>query len=165
MNQGIAAATVIATLVLPGCAADVQEIRITSVRLTATSPSTDEIPYGSAATVNVFVKMDKVVTATAGQIVKIQLWDDDGPGDDQITKEKKLTIKQNRRQGNVKINISCTNKGELKGNKGTDTDDGSAGAVREYELFAYDTVDQESSAENDIKCVPMTEDESGGSSQ
>lgn len=165
MNGKISSTALVAMVILAGCAADVKEIEITSVRLTPTSASTDEIPYGSNAMVNVFVKLDKTVSAAAGQSVKVQLWDDDGAADDQITKEKNLTIPQNRRQGNLKIKIMCTNKGELKGDKGTDTDDGTDGEVREYELYAFETVDQESSAESDIKCVPMEEEESGGSSQ
>jgi hypothetical protein len=136
-----------------GCASapSVDKIEIISV-----TPSAS-IDYNGSATAKVEIKLDKAVTATSFK-GKVELWDDDGPADDLIHKKKNYSIRTLLTRKVISFTIKCTDKGELKGTS-TDSDDGSDGETRVYELYAYETKAQKSSAEYEVTCVPPEEEE------
>ena len=151
MNTKLVVCALSGMIFVAGCAS------VDSVLITSVNP--DEINYGKQAVVKVQVKLDGPAGAN-GFKGKIELWDDDGLGtDDKIKNKVAFTIPRNKTRLIIPINIQCTDNGELKGDS-TDTDDGTAGEVREYELYANETQDNEDSSAVDVKCIPLEEEES-----
>lgn len=138
-----------------GCASapSIDKIEIISV-----TPSAS-IDYNGSAIAKVEIKLDKAVSATSFK-GKVELWDDDGAADDLIHKKKNYSIRTLLTRKVISFTIKCTNTGELKGTS-ADSDDGSDGETRVYELYAYETKAQKSSAEYEVKCVPPEEDDEG----
>ena len=149
---------------LIGCTS-VKEVDILSVKLTPTSPDSDDIPYGSTATVTVWAKLDGNAGKN-GYKIPIELWESDGGDavDDKLVKKTNIKIKANLTRGTASLSITCkANSGELSGSGGSDSDDDTAGGIRTYEIYAYDTGDKKESANRTVRCIPPEEEEEEGS--
>ncbi len=117
---------------------DVDSVKLTSV------PSI--INYGGSGSVSVAIAYDR----KAPEALKstLQLWDDDGWGDDRLV-ESRVTLFQGKDSVTGSVTLSCDGQGYLDG----DDDDGD----RVYEVYAY-VIDANggtaSSSSHEVTCAP-----------
>lgn len=118
---------------------DVESVKLTSV------PSI--INYGGSATASVEITYDR----QAAEALKstLQMWDDDGWGDDRLVNTR-VTLFQGKDKVSGTVTLSCDGQGHLDG----DDDDGD----RVYEVYAY-VIDSNggtaSSSSYDVACVAL----------
>jgi len=152
---------IVPSVFLAGCASyvDIDTIDISAIK-DSNNKSVTSVPWGDSVTVYADFKLDKAVERDS-QHFKIEIWEDDDPaGDDHLAQRSPILLK-GKTKGTAKIKLTCTKaKGHLKGNKGTDSDDGNS-----FEIYAYNKADNVYSSEKKFSCVkPAPKDDEDDSS-